>query len=196
MTDHGCFHLSREEVIRQEIETAIDLFWSGGSLVTANLIAWAAIDLCNDIASHRGDKTLSQIINDTKDTVQKRSWFGQLKKGYNQSKHGDKDPTDHVFLSTEVVRLAIFQAAEDYRMCFDKLHTPMMFFQSWMYASDPAIVKPERADLVTGAITLFGKEPGMDRARGVWAAYKSNRIEFDRLMQQRLNRLSDGSRAS
>jgi hypothetical protein len=184
----------REQVIYDEVFAAIDLYWSRGSIIAANLLAWAAIDQLKSVAKAIGNKTLDDEILDGKTKVEINDWYRMAKSSYNQSKHADRDTFRPLVLLGEVVELAILQATIDFNMCYDKLKVPNILFQSWMFVRSPSLVKSSHQALVADAKRLFGRDQSLTFAESIWAEYKSNPAEFDVIMQSRLGRRPDGSR--
>jgi hypothetical protein len=133
--------IDRRRLVREEIETAIDLTFTDGSYIVVNLLAWAAQDVLKGIAKSQG----VQLLNDQMENFIKpekiSEWYSLLKADYNFAKHADRDPERNLpAFNPEVSLMSLFTAVTDYETVFKAITIPMGLFRSWMIA--------RRADII------------------------------------------------
>jgi hypothetical protein len=136
--------LTRREIARRQIETAIDLLFAGGDPVTINLIAWAAVDQLRGMLDHAGKQSLLGRLDERIRPEKLGRWYRSLKRHYNFAKHSDRDPEGVINdFRPEAALWAIYIAASDYIAAFGKMTVKMMVYRTWFEARYPHILLGE-----------------------------------------------------
>ena len=125
--------ITRQTTTREEIETAIDLIVSDGSLIVVNLLAWAASDVLQGVAKAGDIKTFRATHDSFIRNDKQADWYKRQKEHYNFAKHADQD-AEKTFdgLDPEVCYMNLFVAAVDYREVYRKQSLPMFLYMVWM----------------------------------------------------------------
>ena len=164
---------SRQKALREQIYAAIGLLLEDNAYVSANLLAWAAIDVLRDIGKAEGRPTLAESINDLIKPEKVREWHLHQKEHYNFSKHANTDPYKVMLFEPRTVYFAVFRACVDYEQIFDKQSFPMMLFKSWHYATMPGLFI-EGSRFVVTAQKFFGERPATEDLLEHYEKFKAN----------------------
>jgi hypothetical protein len=148
--------LTRRQVARQEIETAIGLVFGGGSLVCANLLAWAAVDVLRGVAHARKVETYFDRL-ETMVRPEKLVEFRRLiRDHYTFAKHADRDPERVVEnFNGETVNLVLLGATEDYPTLYGQQTLPMMLFKTWFLKGNLNLLTAEGQKMISRAVNAL-----------------------------------------
>jgi hypothetical protein len=158
--------LTRRRVAREEIETAIDLVFTNGSLAVAHLLGWAAVDVIRGVANKLGLETLHGRIEEIIIPEKISEWRRLLREPYVFSKHSDRDP-DLVIDSfkPDSAFLILLVAIIDYGTVYKQLTTKMFYFRAWALTKFPNFIVTEFKDrLIAGAEKIFGVDADLASA--------------------------------
>lgn len=168
--------VTRQRTAREEIDLAIHLLFTGGSLVCANLLAWAAIDVLKGVAKSRGLGTFSEsIVTGIIREDRVREWYSLIKEHYNFSKHADKDPDKVVDLRPGAVQFAVFEALSDYQTIYIKPTIPMLIFQEFFILTNPDLYDDLELDMLATSRAFFGEYPTLETAGQSYQKYFNDR---------------------
>lgn len=176
MTNDDHLGVTRQRTAREEIDLAIHLLFTGGSLVCANLLAWAAIDVLKGVARSQGIVTFGEsIITDIVREDRVREWYSLIKEHYNFSKHADKDPDKVVDLRPGAVQFAVFEALSDYQTIYTKPTIPMLMFQCFFVLTNPDIYDDPDLNMLATSRAFFGEHPTLETAGQRYKEYFNDR---------------------
>lgn len=152
--------VTRQQATREEIELAARLLLTGGSLICANLLAWAAIDVLRGIGEPKGIQNTDDIIMAYAIHPERRNgWFKLIKENYNFAKHSDREPNKVAEISREAVEFTVFRAIRDYRGVFNASSVFMLLFEGYYNVHNPDIYEAEDSEAVTVSRQLMGDAP-------------------------------------
>ncbi len=171
--------ITRQQVARENLDMAIHILLTHGKLASANLLAWAAIDVIKGVAAHRGITTLGSAIEDMIITEKVGEWYRHLKEHYNYAKHADKDPEKILEFNFDAVVMAIFEGCVDYGEVFKAHSYPMVMIKAWMFASRPEFLKDTGDHLLGAALKAFPKGAADAKMlHDMYAVYDKHRAEI------------------
>jgi hypothetical protein len=150
--------INRQKALREQIDAAIRLLLEDNAYVSANLLAWAAIDVLRDICKVEGKLTLANKIDEIIKPEHMNEWYSHQKEHYNFSKHANIDPYKVMLFNPKTVYFAVFRACIDYEQLFNKQSLPMILFKSWNYVTIPGLFV-EGSNFVAEARKVFGNKP-------------------------------------
>ncbi len=129
-------HLSKTEVVRREIETAIAMFFTGGEPVAIHLIAQSA----NDILTKLGGKSFySDISSYIKPEHQK--WFTDIiRKPNNFFKHVLRDENEVLTFNPEATTFILWDCVEMYKKSTGEVTGKMTAYLLYFWANNPQII--------------------------------------------------------
>lgn len=132
--------LSKQEVARRQLVTAINLFFDHGdsvSIYTLGQAAWEVLDaLCKNQEKIRIREEIKKVNSLTSKEVYKISTYGR-----NFFKHADKDPEATLEgFKDEFNDLVLFAASYDYTQISGHSPIELQLFKLWYFA-----VYPEKA---------------------------------------------------
>ncbi|MGF1610255.1 MAG: hypothetical protein ACFCUQ_12720 [Kiloniellales bacterium] len=160
--------LDKEKAASRQLDTAIEMMFQGGDIVSVHTLASAASAIFADLLHARGHKAWrDEIIACFPD--EEREVARVLREAQNFFKHADRDSdamlTFHESTNDETIIVATLEYGELLRLnkgSRKKLTTPMSVFQMWYFAKAPDILllAPEKAGehIVQAAQELF---PGL-----------------------------------
>jgi hypothetical protein len=145
--------LTKSDVARRQLVTAIRLFFSNGDPVSVYTLASNAWEVIDELCRLRGVDSASDQTRTHLDAPK------DLKKNYinapyrNFFKHANKDPdgkvTDFDAVSSEGV---LFLAAEDYTRLNKKSPIEMQVYSYWFCAKYPEKLSPSATELLTSKL--------------------------------------------
>lgn len=151
--------ITRQSAARQEIDTALDLLAQRGSLISAHVLAWAAIDLLRGVAKDIDVSTFGDTIDGLFEHEARNKVWSVLKGAYNFAKHADRDPMRILDgFGEEEVCFALFHAVIDYGNVYRKMTPEMVLYRGWFFAHYPRYEDNENLGaMVSESIDRFGK---------------------------------------
>ena len=138
MTEAVHFQLTKLDVANRQLSSAIDLYFSGGDLVSAWTLGAAAYNILRDIKNARGQT----------DMVLKHQLTSMAKLDINRNenflKHADRDQNDVLeFAPIGQIELLLFDAGTAY-YSLAKFETPQMVLaRMWFLSSAVIVVESE-----------------------------------------------------
>jgi hypothetical protein len=166
--------VTRQDATRQQIELAIDLLMRSKSLICANLLAWAAIDVLRAIADASGGNTFTASLDKHIKPEKLKQWYGFLKANYNFAKHADRDPDRSIELKSGAVEMAIFQAILDYREVYKNPTVPMLFYQGYMLGTNPELYREPNDVLIQQVKNYLGDDITLESSSILYIAMMEN----------------------
>jgi hypothetical protein len=150
--------VDRRRAIREEIDTAIDLLLTEGSVVAIHVLAWAAADQSRELLQHLQMESFQQHIEIAVKTEYHNEFRKALKADYNFFKHADKDP-ERVLTGfrPEASTFALMMALKNYQRAFGTMTLPMHYFWCWWLQRNREFLSDE----FRAALHLDGEE-GLD----------------------------------
>lgn len=183
--------LTRRDVARRQLSTAITFVLGNGDAVSANVLTWAATEVLRGVADHRGVQTFNATIEDRIKPEYLKDWRYILKDHYNFSKHADRDPERVVEdFAPEATTWILFGACHDYKAIYAKQTWAMIVYQIWFLCRHPEITVDEGKDMVVKLEPGLGYPAGKPLRASV--QYALEMIENGRKFPHLLNEL--GSR--
>lgn len=144
--------LDKEEVASRQLDTAIDLMFGGGDIVSVHTLASASSTIFADLLHAKGEKAWrDEIVECFPGNEQEVRRV--LREAQNFFKHADRDPDavlefDEV-TNDETIIVATLEYGQILRLNKNdrkKLTTPMSAFQMWYFAKTPdlLLMSPEK----------------------------------------------------
>jgi hypothetical protein len=166
--------IDRRRLVREEIETAIDLIFTQGSAIAANLLASAARDVMRGVAESNGIVLLGQMM----EAAIKPEKLGEIRNlmraNYNFAKHADRDP-DKILpeFKQEESLWSLFVAVSEYEILYQQSIIPMKILSHWMIARRPELI--EQDSVLHSSSPDFGDGATLERAEKIYAAWKTDK---------------------
>lgn len=140
--------LSKTDVAKRELESAIKIFFLSGDPILVHLAASASLNILRDIAAKNPkvetiqDKMLKLIKNQYKGTVEKA-----YSEAYNFMKHADRDHNETIDFNPDLNEFILFFAVEIYTQVMQELTGIMTALRLWFYINHEDVVL-ERKEIV------------------------------------------------
>jgi hypothetical protein len=123
--------VSKQEIVKREIETCSDLYFSFGDLVSMHVLVNAAHEILS--AYDDANSKTGTIFNDIKEGV--RSELRQaLQQPYRAFKHGKKDLNEVTELPADLTEILMLSAIAKYEEIVGNITPKMVIFRVWMGA--------------------------------------------------------------
>jgi hypothetical protein len=152
--------LTRREMVRAEIDSAIDLFVSG-DVVSAHVLAFAAKSVLRGVAKAEKIETFDDVIATYVRPEHQKDWWNRVNESYNVFKHADSDPARELErFRPETTTIAIFTATVNYGLVFKQRTFPMTIFYAWFLARHPSFALPALSDAVDSWKNMFDHPEG------------------------------------
>jgi hypothetical protein len=149
--------LTKQDVARRQLVTAIHLHFDGGDLVSIYSLAANAWEIIDTLASRAG---VASISNQTRQNVPsgkdlKRDYINEPHRNF--FKHANRDPDKLVpALSAPSVDSIVFLGVEDYLRLYRKAPVEFQVFQLWYLALNTGKVSVDAfADLMPNIDSAF-----------------------------------------
>jgi hypothetical protein len=162
--------MTRQATARQNIDCAVHLLLDEAAFASANLLAWAAIDILRGVAKPMQGK--------------RRDWYRHLKEHYNYAKHADQDPDKDLEFNHDLVEMAVFLAALDYQTIYRVSSIPMVMIVQWVLLQRPELFDDGFQPSTDVAKRLFGDAPTLGKLKDIYKSYRENRTELDRFVKE------------
>lgn len=175
--------MTRQATVRQNIDCAVHLLLDAEAFSSANLLAWAAIDVLRDVAKHREIRTSLDLIDEHIRSGKHREWYLHLKEHYNFAKHANKDPDKALVFNHDLVETAVFLAACDYQVLYGTLTFPMAMMQHWVLLRRPEFIDEGFRAETSVAKRLFGDTIDTRRLKEIYHTYQNNKAELEQMAQ-------------
>lgn len=177
MSEADQITISRRQTAREEADLAIHLLYTGGSLICANLLAWASIEVTNGVARHRGIATLTDLLTEKIRDDKRREWFSIVKQHYNFAKHADRDPELEVEINSDIVEFVVFEAVMNYREVYKQMTFPMLLHGTYMFAKFPEILHETGLSIAHAGHALLGEAPSISKVAKFYTAFVENKAD-------------------
>jgi len=139
--------LTKVEVATRQLDTAINIFFDAGDVVSVHSLAAASATVLADILERTGEISWREQIVEEHPDLTKSKVFNILRNAQNFFKHADRDHQESLeFSETDndaIIRIAILecglllQSKNRKGEEIKKLSTPMSIFQLWDIATKP-----------------------------------------------------------
>jgi len=154
-------NLTRQQAVRGQLDTAVELVILGKDSVSAHLLASAASTVLRGLAKHAGhvpfDTQLEVAIRPEKIKV----WRDAVNRHYNFFKHADRDAaTDSIEFDPEITLFKLLASTQDYRAVYGAVTVPMGILLSYMVRLWPDMFNDEYRAHVEPALALFDEGGG------------------------------------
>ena len=134
--------LSRAQTAKRQLDAAIRDFFLYDDLVSAHLLAWAALDVITDVAKATGKTTIRSLMRANMSTTVAKAWSKAERDHYNFMKHADRDPHRMVRLIPEMSAFALYIACRDYLKTFGEGSLFMAVYSGWYLGRTPDMRAP------------------------------------------------------
>jgi hypothetical protein len=149
--------VTRRDVARNEIDTAIDLFLSHRDPISAHVLTWAAVDVLKDVAARNAINTPSQQFNQWMGNDPAKQHYKSAKKEYNFFKHSDRDPDAHLDeFDVEGTANILMRACMDYNKIYGQMIWSAYMFSQWYLCRNPDQIKVEYRDEMAATSEVLG----------------------------------------
>jgi len=143
---NGRIIISKLDVARRQLETAIRLFFYAGDAVSIHTLAAAAFNVLNDLCRQDGKRKKSireEILQYVKEEKQKY-FIDKLRETENFNKHADRDPTAIHSFDPKATMLLMFDAARCYSRLTGEFTVVIQAYFLWFMTQEPDVfVLPE-----------------------------------------------------
>ena len=130
--------LTRRDVARGEIHTAIDLLILGGDPVSCHVLASAASDVLRGVANATGKRTFDSAMEEYIGTEHLTDYRKHVSCNYNFFKHAKDDPFRELGnFRPETTVIELFSAVADYSSVYGQITAPMTIFKAWFICRYP-----------------------------------------------------------
>jgi hypothetical protein len=134
--------LTKLNVAERQINTAIDLLFRGGDLISIHTLAMAALHVLYDLSKRKGGSFHFHFDDLILPEYQRVVWKKHINKWANFSKHADEDPDGIVELFDERLNdYVLIFCCKGWRDRGQPLSHEMTAFSSWFTALYPAALK-------------------------------------------------------
>lgn len=163
--------VTRRQTAREEIDLAVHLLFTGGSLISANLLTWAATDVLKGVAKSKGIPIVADRMVTFIKPEKVKTFFNAIKAHYNFAKHADTDPDKTMKMNPTAVEFSLFNAIVDYGSVYDAHTVPMLLFKAYFLANRPEMFNGKAKQEIEGSLMVFGPAPSLSAAGEVYADY-------------------------
>ncbi|WP_426265147.1 hypothetical protein [Sphingomonas sp. PWP1-2] len=165
--------VTRQDAARRQLTTAIDLVLGIGDAVSANVLAWSAVEMLRGVAKARGVDTFSGQLEDRIKPEFLRYWRNILKEHYNYFKHADRDPEGVITdFTPESTTWTLFGGVLDYVHIYKTRTWSMLVYQIWFLSRHPEITLDETAEMVSALAPGLRYPAGKPLDEAVQAAFE------------------------
>lgn len=165
--------VTRQDAVRRQLSTAIDLILGNGDAVSANVLTWAATEVLRGVATARGINTFLGSLEDRIKPQHLKDWRNILREHYNYFKHSDRDPdlviTD---FTPEATTWPLLGACRDYFEIYKSRTWPMLVYQLWFFCRNPNMLIDEGSGLVSTMSPRLGDPAGKPLGDSVRGAFE------------------------
>jgi hypothetical protein len=168
------FVMTKRDVVRQEIDTAIDIMLSDGSMIAAHVLASAASEILKGVGSEVGTQTLSSMMDLMIRPDKKKEFYKAFKGHYNFAKHADNDPSSEKSFRPRIALITVFQAIVDYQLVYGVVTIPMLLFQTWTSLGNKEIFEESYHPIIDSHSRLFDGDHSISKLKSLYVAYNEN----------------------
>ena len=166
--------IDRRRLVREEIETAIDLTFMQGSAIAANLLASAARDVMRGIAEFKGVILLGQKMEAAIKPEKLAEVRNLMRANYNFAKHADRDPQKFLpAFNPEESLLNLFLAVGEYQILYQQSTIPMIILSHWMIARHPQIIESD--SVLHSSSPYFGEGASLEKVAKLYEEWKTDK---------------------
>ena len=164
--------IDRRRLVREEIETAIELTFMQGSAIAANLLASAARDVMRGIAELKGVVLLGQKMEAAIKPEKLGEVRNLMRANYNFAKHADRDPQKILpAFNPEESLWNLFLAVCEYEILYQQYTIPMKILSHWMIARHPQLIESDSA--LHSSSPDFGEGASLEKAAKFYEQWKT-----------------------
>jgi hypothetical protein len=129
--------ITKLQAVKEQLETAIDLFFNDGSPVSIHTLTWAAYNVLCDLNKHKGGSPT--LINDGFLSIvkpeHKKALRRKLREAHTFFKHADKDPDDELEFEPAQTDYVLVDACDRYHLLHGSVNHRISAFQVWFFLS-------------------------------------------------------------
>lgn len=129
--------LSRQQTAQRQLDSAIRDLFLYGDLISAHLLAWAALDVITDVAKATRKSTIRTLMRKHMSDALAKAWIKAERDHYNFMKHADRDPHRRVSLIPEMSAFALYIACRDFLKIFGETSALMATYSAWYLGRTP-----------------------------------------------------------
>jgi hypothetical protein len=132
--------LSKQDVARHQLETAIQLYFTGGDSVSAYALTAAASDVLRNIAASKSQETvldemMKHVIPEKRD-----EFIEMMKRPKNFFKHAQKDPSETIEFHPDSFHIPLLLAVEMYAELTGNPTQLMEAYHLWQLTINPDLI--------------------------------------------------------
>lgn len=158
--------LTRQQILVEELNTAVRLaFAEKSSDVAMLLIAYAAWDILDAMATRTGARTVRRMLEGMVASENKAKFMGYLKDPYNFLKHGKRDANEEMPLDRsglmEWSHFILYAPCHDYNLLFGETTPEILTYRTiWRVHNGKAMVPPMTPEQMRAGTLLIAKSGG------------------------------------
>lgn len=147
---------------KQQIETAVSLYFNYGDPVSIHTLAAAAFNILKDIFNKKGKKDYFLKNPDLISEPHKKEFLDKVNEAENFFKHADRDHDRSIEFNPEVTDFFLFEGIRIYYQLTGEYPPIMGKFVAKFFYKNPDLVNPDFRPLIDEALNL-GHELGIDQ---------------------------------
>lgn len=132
--------LTKMDAAREQLETAICLFFNNAPASAIHTLAAASLALSRDPLHNRGD-TYTLDIEKWVRPDKKKEWRKIANAQANFLKHADKDPAAVLSFNEEQTKYQLLESVDAYHSLHAEITLPMKIYQIWFAHSYPTFFR-------------------------------------------------------
>jgi len=146
--------ITKQEVVSQELATAIVLFFCDDDAISIHVLASAASQILYDVCKHKGLTSVRDIWRDYVVEEHQKDWVNLMRQAFEYFKHAKKDAfTELERFDPRSNEWVLFNACVDYRSAYSMEKEPFVnsSYLTWFFATHEYIMRKDRplAEIIT-----------------------------------------------
>ena len=141
------FHISKLDVAKRQLETAITLYFHNADPVSVHTLTGAAYDVLHDLCKVRNIKPFvknTDLVREEK----KKEYVDMINAAQNFFKHADKDPEGIYEFRPQTTDFFIWDACQMYQKITTEIPKLLFIYSVWFYSQHPDLINYELAKQV------------------------------------------------
>ena len=153
--------LTKQHVIKSELENAILLFFQSADIVPIHVLASAAWEMLQALAKKDGIETMRTQMESIIHPDNLKDFRNALNEPYNFMKHASRVKEQKLdTLTVRYTQFVLFAGVHDYYKVWKQYEPAMMTYRVWWMVNNPGVLKANRLAMMTGANILFAQYGG------------------------------------
>lgn len=174
--------ISKLDAARRQLQTAIELWFTGGDPVAVHTLAFAAYEIVHTVSKKRDPKRRTLIYDSDDIKEEHRAEYNiWMKRHANFFKHGDRDPDGVVDFYPGLSELFFMFSILGLEICGERMSTEESAFAWWININKPDI-------LTDAGKEMIAKTFNPDHLQHLRATPKSEFLEAFRDAKRQLGR--------